>query len=68
LETSAAIHEEANTNGSDSEDDMWEHDSNHDPEVSGGQLTFRIVHAKDGELVIEYEGDDDNFEESFNAI
>jgi hypothetical protein len=68
LETSAAINEEANVDGSDSEDDMWEHDSDHDPEVSGGQLTFGIAHAKDGELVIEYEGEDDDFEESFNAI
>lgn len=68
LETSAAIDEEANVDGSDSEDDMWEHDSDHDPEVSGGQLTFGIAHAKDGELVIEYEGEDDDFEESFNAI
>jgi hypothetical protein len=64
LETSAAGNEEANADGSDSEDDMWEHDSDHEPEVSGGQLTFGIMHAKDGELVIEYEGEDDYFEEN----
>jgi hypothetical protein len=42
------------------EENMWEQD---DEEVDGGQLTFRVAHAKDGELVIEYEGQDDNLEE-----
>jgi hypothetical protein len=47
---------------------MWEHNSDHDPEVSGGKLTFRIVHAKGGELLIEYEGEDDHFkEETMNS-
>jgi len=43
---------------------MWEHNSDHEPEVSGGQLTFGIMHAKDGELVIKYEGEDHYFEEN----
>jgi len=46
--------------GFEHEENMWEQD---DEEVDGGQLTFGIAHAKDGELVIEYEGQDDNLEE-----
>ena len=63
LETSAAGNEEVNTDGSNLEDDMWEHNYDHEPEGSEGYPTFGMVHAKDGELVIEYEGEDDDFEE-----
>jgi len=49
--------------GSASEDDMWDEQANEIEEGVDGQLTFGIMHAKDGELVVEYEGEDDNIED-----
>jgi hypothetical protein len=45
---------------------MWKDsdgpDEDEDTSV-GGHLTFGLMHSKDGELVVEYEGEDDNIED-----
>jgi hypothetical protein len=45
----------------DSLQEMWDLEEEEDIDGSGpGELTFRMAYAKDGELVIEYEGEDDD--------
>ena len=46
------------TEGEDDEDDMW--DEYEDGNGEDGLLTFGIMHVRDGEFIIEYEGQDDN--------
>jgi len=44
----------------ESDKDMWEGSDDEDSSVD--PMTFGIMHSKDGELVVEYEGEDDNIE------
>jgi len=48
----------------DSSQEMWDLEEEEDIDGSGpGELTFGMAHAKDGELIIEYEGEDDDLGE-----
>ena len=52
-----------NINGADRtelDEDMWE--GSDDEDSSADPMTFGIMHSKDGELVVEYEGEDDNID------
>ena len=40
------------------EEDMWGADDNQDETDTPSQMTFGVMHSKDGEMVVKYEGDD----------
>jgi hypothetical protein len=44
------------------DEDMWEGSDDEDKNGSADSMTFGVMHSKDGELVVEYEGEDDNIE------
>ena len=43
--------------------DMWKGNDRDEDKSADGHLTFGLMHSKDGELVVEYEGEDDNIED-----
>ena len=49
------------TEGSESEEeDMWGVDDNQDETDTQNRMTFGVMHSKDGDMVVEYEGDDED--------
>lgn len=39
---------------------IWDMDNNENDISTQGQITFGIMHSKDGDLMVEYKGDDDD--------
>ena len=44
------------------EEDMWDADVSQGETDLSSQMTFGIMHSKDGEMVVEYDGDDKNLD------
>lgn len=42
------------------DEDMWGAEVSQDKTHGSGQITFGIIHSKDRDMVVEYEGDDDD--------
>jgi hypothetical protein len=55
------------SNNTEMDDDMWLCRDRDEDTSFDGHMTFGVMHAKGGEFVVEYEGDEDNIEDEMDG-